>query len=161
TSLIYPEDVEGRRRELVFRYNRAGRVNQAVLDGISFAEHIAYNARGQPTLVAYGNSTMTRYVHHPQSFRLARIRTDPYQNSGPHDFRVIASAPPALQDCAYSYDLAGNLIGVRDQAAGSGVPTNPDGLSRDFEYDALYRLVAASGRECDPMGSDVPWDSGV
>jgi RHS repeat-associated protein len=153
----YPEDVEGRRRELRPHYNRAGTLERVALDGVPFVEHIAYNAKGQRTLIAYGNGVMTRYAHDQKTFRLARMRSERFVKPAALTFRP-SGAP--LQDLAYQYDLAGNLVTIRDRAEGSGVPNTPlgtDALDRSFAYDALYRLVAATGREC-AVAPPAPWD---
>ena len=36
----------------------------------TYVEHIAYNAKGQRLLIAYGNGVMTRHAYDPQTFRL-------------------------------------------------------------------------------------------
>ena len=67
----------------------------------------------------------------------------------------------AAQDLRYTYDPVGNVAEVADAAQQSlifaGVPVDP--VLR-FEYDALYRLVAAEGRElagvdAQPAASDI------
>ncbi|MBK9453193.1 MAG: RHS repeat-associated core domain-containing protein [Bacteroidetes bacterium] len=61
------------------------------------------------------------------------------------------SSGTTKQDCAYTYDLAGNIVGMVDKttecAVGGTNATNPDELIRIFAYDALYRLIYATGRE--------------
>jgi hypothetical protein len=42
----------------------------------TFVERIAYNAKGQRVLIAYGNGIMTRHAYDPQTFRLLRLRTE-------------------------------------------------------------------------------------
>src|SRR5262249_43396626 len=54
-SMRYPQDVDGKRKELLPQYNRAGALERVALDGVTFVDHIAYNAKGQRTLIAYGN----------------------------------------------------------------------------------------------------------
>ena len=44
-------------------YNRAGALEHVELDDTTYVERIAYNAKGQRTLIAYGNSVMTRYAY--------------------------------------------------------------------------------------------------
>ncbi len=63
-----------------------------------------------------------------------------------------------LQDLAYGYDLAGNIMAIHDRTPRCGLPSTPDRLDRDFIYDPLYRLIHATGRECDLRPPNPPWD---
>jgi RHS repeat-associated protein len=165
-----PQDVTGARKELALRYNRAGALEQVELDGTSFVAWIAYNAKGQRTLIAYGNGVMTRHAYDPWTFRLARLRTERYTTAN----LTYQPVGDALQDLAYAYDLAGNILGIQDRTPGGGVRNNPDAgraqdpvlaqllaagdaLLREFAYDPLYRLLAATGRECADIPIPRPW----
>jgi len=161
----YPEDVEGQRRLLQPRYNRAGGLEAITFDGNTYVRHIAYNAKGQRTLVAYGNNTLTRYAYDPLTFRLLRLRSERCRQTG--EFSYEPDAPNAtsrdnlFQDFAYSYDLRGNITRISDRTPGSGIRNSPYGLNalnRDFEYDALYRLITATGREQDANRPLYPWE---
>lgn len=98
---------------------------------------IDYNARGQRTLLAYGNAVTTTYEYEPATFRLSHLST------------VRNSAISAmLQDLRYTYDPVGNVANVHDQAQQTfyfknllSVPENT------YAYDATYRLIGATGRE--------------
>jgi YD repeat-containing protein len=94
----YPQDVDGERKELRPHYNRAGALERVELDGETFVERIAYNAKGQRTLIAYGAGVMTRYAYDPQTFRLARLRAERYAKP---DTLTYAPAGEPLQDFAY------------------------------------------------------------
>jgi RHS repeat-associated protein len=106
----------------------------------AFISAIAYNARGQRTEVVYGNHTSTTFTYDPQRFWLARLVTA----------RSAASSHGAatLQDLAYSRDRVGNVTGIVDGAQETvyfaNAQVSPD---RSFTYDALYRLIRATGRE--------------
>ena len=161
----YPEDVEGQRRLLQPRYNRAGALESITFDGDTYVRHIAYNAKGQRTLVTYGNNTLTRYAYDPLTFRLARLRSERCRQTD--EFRYEPDAPNAtsrdnlFQDFAYTYDLMGNITRISDRAPGSGIRNSPGGLNalnRDFDYDALYRLISATGREQDTSRPLYPWE---
>ena len=167
---VLPTDVEGRRRELRPTYNRGGGLQQMRLDDAVFVQRIAYTAKGQRTLVAYGNGVMTRYAYHPQTFRLARLRSEHYTP----DDTTYRPGGEVLQDYGYDYDLTGNILGIHDRTPGSGIPNNPsamltadprlrallgsgDALDRTFTYDPTYRILTATGREHQtPPGGD-PW----
>jgi YD repeat-containing protein len=168
----FPQDVEGKRRELRPEYNRAGHLDKVFLDDTLYVERIAYDAKGQRALIAYGNGVLTRYAYDPQTFRLKRLRSERY--SKPDDV-TYRPGGEALQDYGYDYDLVGNILGIRDRAPGSGILNNPeaavvsdpalaqllvkgDALNRRFNYDPIYRLLSATGRECDHPAETPPWD---
>src|SRR5262249_14096124 len=58
TRHTLPLDVEGQRRELRPSYNRAGALEQVRLDGMLYVQRIAYDAKGQRALVAYGDGVL-------------------------------------------------------------------------------------------------------
>lgn len=60
-------------------HNRAGALQTITLDGTDYVRHVAYNAKGQRTLLAMGNDMMTRYAYDPLTYRLLRIRTEKYE----------------------------------------------------------------------------------
>ncbi len=122
--------------------NVRGAVNET-----TYVEDLRYNARGQRTLVAYGNGTRTTYAHDPQTFRLTQLRTERVSDGHLH------------QDLQYTYDSVGNIVEIRDGAQ-PVVFTSNVAVSADqrFEYDALYRLVHAEGREHQSQGQPTADD---
>ncbi|HYJ88406.1 MAG TPA: SpvB/TcaC N-terminal domain-containing protein, partial [Pyrinomonadaceae bacterium] len=176
-ELAYPENVEGARRNLRPRYNRAGALEGITLDDTAFVRHIAYNARGQRTLIAYANGCMTRHLHDRNTFRLTRMRTEKYAATAPLTFNPTSPTAP-LQDLFYQYDLDGNTLSITDLTPESGFRNNPqsvqvrdpqlaqllvagNALLREFTYDPLYRLLSANGREHAAAPPDNPWDEAV
>jgi hypothetical protein len=172
TRLQLPGDVEGKRRELRPVYDRGGSLKQLSLDDTVYIERIAYDARGQRTLIACGNGVLTRYAYDLRTSRLARLRSERYVKRDDTNYHPIGEV---LQDFGYDYDLAGNLLAIRDRTPGSGFRNNPeaattmdpalaqllasgDALNRRFDYDPLYRLLSATGRECDRRPERAPWD---
>jgi RHS repeat-associated protein len=115
-----------------------------------------YDAKGQRQYAKYGNSLITRYTYDPVTFRLTNLLTLP----------ASAAVGQNLQDLSYSYDPVGNITQISDDAQ----PTNyfrnavvqPKSL---FQYDALYQLVKATGREQastgaspQPNNDDLPFN---
>ncbi len=163
-SLRYPMDADGERKQLSFRYNRAGNLESAALDGQPFVQHVAYSASGQRLLVAHGNGVMTRYAYHPNSLRLARLRSESFTLETLAGQPTYRSAGPVLQDFGYGYDPEGNVVAIQDRSPGSGTPNSSLGLNaldRLFNYDPLDRLVTASGREVAPSPAASPWNGTV
>ncbi len=155
-EIIYPEDVTSRHAVLTPHYNRAGVLEQVELDGEPYVTQIAYNAKGQRVLIAYGNRVMTRYIYDPHTFRLKRMRTERYETT---DGDTWTDTGTPIQDFTYEYDLVGNIISIEDRTPNSGVADTPDGrdrLLRRFEYDPIYRLTEATGRACADLGVPRP-----
>lgn len=167
----FPQDVEGKRRELRPLYNNAGGLEKVFLDDTLYVERIAYDAKGQRALIAYGNGVLTRYAYDPHTVRLKRLRSERYSKPADLSYRPVSEA---LQDFGYDYDLVGNIRGIRDRAPGSGFLNNPealtvgdsalaqllvsgDALNRRFDYDPNYRLLSVTGRECDRPPEGDPW----
>lgn len=157
-TMKYPQDVDGERKILKPTYNRAGALESVKLDDAAYVERIVYNAKGQRTLIAYGNNVMTRYAYDEKTFRLARMRTEYYTKLDDLTYQpdIASSRNKPLQDFAYEYDLAGNILKIRDQTPGCGTQSQSNSLDREFSYDALYRLLKATGRQCDVLPSETP-----
>jgi RHS repeat-associated protein len=153
-ALQYPQDVDGQRKLLRPHYNRAGALERVSLDDAIYVERIAYNAKGQRILVAYGNGVLTRYAYDPETFRLVRMRTEHYSQSNATTY--VPNGEP-VQDFAYYYDLAGNILAIHDRTPECGISPQMDQLDRVFDYDPIYRLISATGRECDSPPPTDPW----
>ena len=157
-TIHYPRDVDGERKVSRLHFNRAGALESVTLDGATYAERIAYNAKGQRTLIAYGNGVMTRYAYDAQTFRLARMCTERY--TMPNEITYRREGVP-LQDFAYEYDPVGNITLISDRTPNGGIPNSllgTNALDRAFTYDPLYRLRSATGRECDQPSPNPPWN---
>jgi hypothetical protein len=107
-------------------------------------QQIAYNAKGQRVLIAYGNGIMTRHAYDEQTFRLSRLRTERFTFAEDMATRTWSGHGQALQDFSYSYDLAGNITAIDERVDNCGIagsPNGPDRLLRQFTYDPIYRLL--------------------
>jgi RHS repeat-associated protein len=97
---------------------------------------VSYNTKGHRTQIDYGNGASTNYEYDEKTFRLTRLHT------------VRASDAAQLQDLSYTYDPVGNITSIRDHAQ---QPVYFDNhvvtASAEYEYDAIYRLTEATGRE--------------
>jgi RHS repeat-associated protein len=151
--MIFPEDISGERKTLLPTYNRAGALETVTLQspsGVPLSggqgvgvEYIAYNAKGQRTLLALANGLMTRYEYDPHTFRLVRLRTEKYRCENGYTFVPDGGL---LQDLAYRYDLAGNIIQIQARGTEKGI-NGIFAFDRDFTYDAIYRLLSGTGIE--------------
>src|SRR5215469_13728076 len=107
----------------------------------SFIKNIDYNANGQRTLVEFGNDTATAYTYDSLTLRLLNLTTT--RAAFPTNQQVA-------QDLAYTYDPGGNITHIQDNADIQNVVffrnqrVEP---SADYTYDAIYRLIQATGRE--------------
>ena len=121
-------------------------VNRQVIEAV---RRIEYNAKGQKILIKLDNGTTTRYHYDAETFRLNQLKTTKGNNG-----REIPSPPSNLSDqnvfqnLYYTYDPVGNITQIVDDAYEPVYFNNQAVESKSsYEYDALYRLVKASGRE--------------
>ena len=118
-----------------------------------FVQGIDYDAKGRRTRIESGQKSgggavaTTEYTYDPETVRLRRLVTT--RVSPPSDFasQVFQSAR-TLQDLSYTYDPVGNITQIADAALlttfNNNLQVDPTCL---YVYDAIYRLVEATGRE--------------
>jgi RHS repeat-associated protein len=107
---------------------------------------IEYDAHGRRARIEYGNGAATSYRYDPVSQRLLGIRTE--RRGG------------LLQDLRYTYDPGGNIVHLRDRAQRRTFFRNKQvSADAEYTYDALGRLIEATGREHlgQAGGSPVPY----
>ena len=114
-----------------------------------YVKSIDYNSKGQRTRIVYGNGVKTSYEYEPTTFHLTQILTK--------------REDKRLQDLKYTYDPVGNITRIADNAWKSVFNNNQKVKPvSNYTYDALYCLVAATGREHPALSgqqerhSDVP-----
>jgi RHS repeat-associated protein len=128
-------------------YNEASLLEQVNVNlrgadtATTFVTNIDYDAKGQRQSIAYANHTTTEYEYDKDTFRLMHLKTN----------RIgFPSNEQVVQDLSYTYDPVGNITHIQDDADIQNVVyfrnqrVEP---SADYEYDAIYRLISASGRE--------------
>jgi RHS repeat-associated protein len=102
----------------------------------TFIKNIGYNSKGQREFIEYGNGIRTLFEYDDFTFRLIHLQT--------------LRGNERLQDLLYSYDPVGNITHIQDSADTQNIiyfrnrRVEP---SNDFIYDAVYRLIQATGRE--------------
>jgi RHS repeat-associated protein len=154
------------------RYNEANLLERvdanlhgAVRDGepvwTPFVADIDYDAKGQRASIDYGNGARTTYRYDPLTFRLVHLLTRRDAAVFPGD--CLNPIRPNLPGCAaqnlhYTYDPAGNITHIRDDAQQTiyfrNTRVEP---SADYSHDAIYRLIEAAGREhLGQAGAPVP-----
>lgn len=132
-GLLKNEDLVLRAERTVDGYSGGNRTH-AIVD-------IHYNEKGQRSLIRYGNRTETDYQYDPLTFRLTQLRTLKLDDTLPFDERK-------LQLLSYTYDPVGNITEIYDDAFEPVFFRNQIVEPRtQYVYDALYRLIQASGRE--------------
>jgi RHS repeat-associated protein len=102
---------------------------------ITYIKKIEYNEKGQRERILYGNDVNTKYYYDKKSFRLIRLESKRLNND-------------PLQDWRYTYDAVGNITHINDHNIPVVFFNNQKitGITT-YTYDAIYRLVAANGRE--------------
>ncbi|UII33140.1 insecticidal toxin complex protein [Fulvivirga ulvae] len=100
-----------------------------------YVQNIDYDEKGQRKSILYGNGVQTKYDYDLRTFRLKTLRTTKSNNE-------------VLQDLKYTYDPTGNVTQIEDKAIPTVFYNNQKITGKnEYTYDALYRLIAASGRE--------------
>jgi RHS repeat-associated protein len=106
---------------------------------IEFLKKQDYDAKGQRQFAQYGNDVFTRYFYDPNTFRLTNLLT---YKSG------VDPQTQSLQNLNYTYDPVGNITQIRDNAQQTHYFNNAVVKAENlYEYDAIYQLVRATGRE--------------
>ncbi len=134
---------------------------------------IDYDAKGQRTRIDHrtqdGKVIRTSYAYDRETFRLTHLYTrrgvdpltaqgasftDDCDNPQPPPPTIAAPENPpqgkscGLQNLHYTYDPAGNITQIRDDAQQTIYFKNKRvDPSAEYTYDAVYRLIEATGRE--------------
>ncbi|MFA0077741.1 RHS repeat-associated core domain-containing protein [Vibrio artabrorum] len=110
-----------------------GQTEQIIVSGLE------YSAHGQKLRERAGNGVVTEYRYDDKTLRLVSVKTTRPPK---------ANRPTLLQDLRYSYDPVGNILAIKDQASATRFYKNQQvSAENTYEYDALYQLISATGRE--------------
>ncbi|MGW4339248.1 SpvB/TcaC N-terminal domain-containing protein [Rhodococcus koreensis] len=162
-SIIQPVFNEANLLERVDVWLQRGTEPAALLDpttetpspvGVS---DIDYDAKGQRLRIDYKNGASTVYEYDRFTFRLRQLvtRRDATIFPGDDPQPPVAGWPGRqVQNLNYTYDPAGNITHIRDDAQQTIYFRNKRvEPSTDYIYDAVYRLIQATGREHLGQGS--------
>lgn len=138
-------------------YNRTGLLKSEAVSHKNpdvtntYIEHIDYNEKDQRLKVVYGNGVLTRFHYDKETFRVNRLESNRLNDD-------------ALHDWYYTFDAVGNITHIEDKKAPVVFFNNQKiiALSK-YSYDALYRLLSATGRENNAspsVGTTDQWDDG-
>ena len=112
-------------------------VHAGAREATVYVNEIVYNEREQRERIVYGNGVVTTFSFDRRTFRLRRLQSR-RRNGDP------------LQDWHYTFDPVGNITRVEDRNAPVVFFDNQKITSvATYTYDALYRLIEATGREND------------
>jgi RHS repeat-associated protein len=130
-------------------YNQAGLLAKVdvrlkgVATATPFVKQVSYDVRGRQDSILFGNNSKTNYQYHPKTLLVTQILT------------TGKNGTDVLQKLNYTYDPAGNITSVKDEAQQISYFNNSVvDSSNAYTYDALYRLVEATGRE--HIGQSMP-----
>jgi RHS repeat-associated protein len=115
-----------------YTYNRAG--NLQSMQGIKeshkydYIKQLSYDEFEQRKYLKYGNDTETNYTYDDVMRRLQQLE--------------VKSGTREVMNNAYSYDLVGNVLGIKNTAP---IVNNTLGgtASHEYQYDDFYRLKSA------------------
>ncbi|MGF1614664.1 MAG: SpvB/TcaC N-terminal domain-containing protein [Gammaproteobacteria bacterium] len=130
----------------------------------AFVTNIDYDAKGQRKRIDYRNGVSTFYDYDPLTFRLVHLLTRRdavvFRDDCPQS--PLTDWPGCqVQNLHYAYDPVGNITHIRDDAQQTIYFKNQRvDPSAEYTYDALYRLIEATGREhLGQAGSPTPPDA--
>lgn len=122
-------------------YNEAGLLNEESVwhhhneQTATYIKDVDYNEKGQRNKIVYGNNVTTRYAYDEKTFRLSNLKSTKVNGE-------------LLQDLYYTYDAVGNITTIEDKAIPIQFFANAIIEPKsEYTYDALYRLIEATGRE--------------
>ncbi|HEX8110983.1 MAG TPA: SpvB/TcaC N-terminal domain-containing protein [Kofleriaceae bacterium] len=112
-----------------------------------FVTNINYNAKGQRERIDYGNGVSSTYEYDLFRSRLVHLVTTRPTSPDATASQLFQDSS-LVQDLHYSYDSAGDITRIEDAALKTtfhdGQEVKPVGT---YTYDAVYRLIEATGRE--------------
>lgn len=111
-----------------------------------FVTNVDYNAKGQRELIVYAQAAQTAYQYDPLTFRLRKLTTTRPPGRNGIAAQIFAD-PTLVQDLRYTYDPAGNITRIEDAALKTFYHNGDHPPVCEYQYDALYRLIEARGRE--------------
>ncbi|KAG0184711.1 putative insecticidal toxin [Apophysomyces sp. BC1034] len=116
------------------------------------ASDFMHNAMGQPLQVRTGNGMIRTYTYEAKTQRLQCLCSQ----------RV--SDNTVLQNLSYTYDPVGNITRIEDAAQPVRYTRNQRvEAASTYQYDALYQLIEATGRESTQAGQQgavmPPWQN--
>ncbi|MDQ0741391.1 RHS repeat-associated core domain-containing protein [Pseudomonas sp. W4I3] len=133
-------DAKGNARQFAYGLDgQAKNVHLTLKSGTrkTVIERYAYNAAGQVEAAVLGNGVTSMAAYRAEDGRMDRLTA--YRKNEP-------AAP--LQDLNYDYDPVGNISNLQDQAQPTKWSHNTQvEASYRYEYDSLYQLTQATGRE--------------
>jgi RHS repeat-associated protein len=146
-----PGRAESRTRPHYDTGGRLDRVEVVTPDGAlrTMLAGLEHDARGLRQTLRLGNGVETRHAYDPLTVRLTGLTT------------TRPSDGARLQDLRFTYDAVGNIVEQADDAQQavffSGAVAAPRAT---YRYDALYRLVEATGREHIDQTGGPAWRRG-
>jgi insecticidal toxin complex protein TccC len=148
-ELLTQTDASGNRQRFASDISGAMQRVYLQLNGASEAsllQGITYNAQGQVECETAGNGVVSTADYDPITERLERLSA--------------TNGTQAVQALSYQYDPVGNVLEVNDNAQAKRYFANQEvEPANRFEYDSLYQLIAASGRESvDSSDTHYPTD---
>jgi RHS repeat-associated protein len=125
-------------------YNEAGVLESETVkhagetSAATYIKEINYNEKGQGNFIKYGNGVKTTYEYDDKTFRLKHLKSE-------HNTNLVTKT---LQDLYYTYDSVGNITFIKDDAQDTTFFANTVVEPHNsYTYDALYRLIEATGKE--------------
>lgn len=134
------QQTDAARHQQHYAFDRAGQLSAVSLQprdasvATTVVSQLTYNASGKLESQAAGNGVISRAEFDPANGRMTALSA--------------SLSARTLQDLHYTYDPVGNVMRIEDkaQAVHFGSNQRVEAIST-FNYDSLYQLTRATGRE--------------
>ncbi|HEX8223837.1 MAG TPA: SpvB/TcaC N-terminal domain-containing protein [Allosphingosinicella sp.] len=141
--------------ETRYLYDEGGALRTVAVAGlagrpspVTVVADIGYDARGRRSWIEHGNGIVSFSTYDATGDRLRELlATTVIVRDADGDPAPAAAQPAPLQWLVYTHDPAGNIVEIEDLAQDFVFNEGIVQPRRLYEYDALYRLTAATGRE--------------
>ncbi|WP_172566106.1 RHS repeat domain-containing protein [Vibrio navarrensis] len=145
-EVLQQTDAKGNRQRMT--YFVSGRLQASYLtqagesrDELIIVSGMEYSAHGQKLREVAGNGVISEYSYDDKTLHLSQVKTTRPAKAR----RTIL-----LQDLRYRYDPVGNILKIQDKSVAPRFYKNQQvSAENHYEYDALYQLTKAKGREND------------
>ncbi|KAK6533679.1 hypothetical protein TWF694_002611 [Orbilia ellipsospora] len=129
--------------QLAYTYSDSGLSSISGDEGHIYISAVHFDAKGRMSMIKYGNGSFIINKYDPLTSAI--------------DKKLIYKGNEILQELRYIYDAQGNVVFARKESTRDIFFKNKKvEAMNEYTYDAIYRLIRATGREHIGQTSGIP-----